>query len=86
MTHLGAISILSDPSSPLMLTQNHKRLSGLNLFADQILAPLVPALGCMSLIGSALVVAQRKRLGNDEILSLVLIQDRSFSHMLNAWG
>src|SRR4051812_41834418 len=52
----------------------------------RVLAPLIPILGCVSLIISALLVAQKKRLSNDEILSLVLFQDPSFSHMLSAWG
>ena len=53
----------------------------------RVLAPLIPILGCVSLIISALLVAQKKRLSNDEILSLVLFQDPSFSHMLSVfWG
>jgi hypothetical protein len=49
-------------------------------------APTIPAFACIALIFSSLVVAQKKRLWNDEILSLVLLQDPSFSHMLRAWG
>jgi hypothetical protein len=69
-----------------MITGNPQSLSRVNDFADRILAPLIPALGCASLIGAAIIVAQKKHLWNDEILSLVLIQDPSFTHMLHAWG
>ena len=70
----------------VMKIQNLKSFLGRDSFAERILAPLIPALGCASLVGAAFIVAQSKRLWNDEILSLVLIQDPSFSHMINAWG
>ncbi len=69
-----------------MVTQNRDFLSGFRLFAERTLASVIPALACASLICSAIIVAQKKRLWNDEILSLVLIQDPSFRHMMSAWG
>ena len=69
-----------------MLMFNPKRFLELTRLPDRFLVPLIPALGCVSLIVSALIVAQKKRFWNDEILSLVLIQDRSLGHMMSAWG
>jgi hypothetical protein len=69
-----------------MRLKSHERLSKLSLFLGRSLALLIPVMGCMSLIIAAILVSQKKRLWNDEILSLVLIQDRSLGHMLNAWS
>ena len=47
---------------------------------------LIPAAACVSLLISSVVVSGKKPLWNDEMLSLVLLQDPSFTHMMGAWG
>lgn len=47
---------------------------------------LIPAAGCLSLLVSAVAVSKKKPLWNDEMLSLVLLQDGSFAHMMTAWS
>src|SRR5262249_8889697 len=85
-TYLGVFNTSPAPELTHHVMRSSNSRSRRNLLADRILAPLIPLMACMSLIGSAVIVSQKRRLWNDEILSLVLIQDRSFTHMLDAWG